>query len=119
MDFGKIINTGLTNIGYVVGSKLSVNGIMKCNNPDNLLKLTQGASSFATAKLILNYVVVLFLLLLNNLVNLGGTMFAVIFMLVLFLISIGVYFYYNNDYNSKKDTINKCLTDNYGNTPIM
>ena len=37
-------------------------------------------------------------------------------MIVLFLISLGIYYYYDSDYKSKKDSINQCLNDNYSNT---
>jgi len=116
MDFRNIINTGLINIGSTIGYKLSINSIMSCSNPDNLIKLTQGATSFRNANITLNYVLVIFLLLINNLVNLAGSIFSVIFMIVLFLISLGIYYYYDSDYKSKKDSINQCLNDNYSNT---
>jgi len=116
MDFNiitSILTETVKNIGNVVGLKLSTNGIMKCNTPDNLNNLSKGIYSYTNTKILLNYIIIVFLLLINNIVSLAGPMFSVIFMIVLLLITIGVYYYYDSDYKSKKDTINKCLNDNY------
>jgi hypothetical protein len=111
--FKDLVNNGLINIGDIIGLKLSIKSLQTCNTQTNIDYLQQGISSFTNANIILNYTVVVFILLINNIVNLIGQMYAFFFMLILFLVFLSFYFYYKNDYNSKKDSLNKCLNDNY------
>jgi hypothetical protein len=108
-----LLDKNIKNFGDIVGFKLSIKSIKNCYNSDNINNLQKGFNSLALANLILNFTVVIFLLFINNLVNLAGTIFALFFMLILFLAGIGVYYYYINDYNSNKDIVNKCLSDNF------